>query len=60
MCSMLDVIMWLPVPCMAATAPLMEALSDSVPPLVNTTSLIRQPRTAATFSLESSRACFAS
>ena len=48
--------MWLPVCFRAKAAPFRAVLSDSLPPLVKTTSLVRQPRTRATDSLASSTA----
>ena len=48
--------MWFPAPCCAIAAPLMAVLSDSVPPLVKTISLDRQPRTLAMESREASMA----
>ena len=48
--------MWLPVSCSAVATPSMAALSDSVPPPVNTTSLARQFNTEATRSRASSKA----
>ena len=55
-CSMPDVTTWLPAPNCAYAAPLMAALSDSVPPLVKTIAPTRAPRTPATVSRASSRA----
>ena len=51
----MDVVMtWFPVFLRANAAPFRAALSDSVPPLVKTISLIRAPRMRATVSLDSS------
>ena len=62
-CSMLLTTTWRPSPLSASAAPMTAALSDSVPPLVNTTSPGRAPSTAAHRSRASSiacRACWAS
>ena len=50
------VIMWFPLLLCPKATPLRAALSDSLPPLVKTTSLVLLPRTRATDSLASSSA----